>query len=102
ASGYVSDLPSFPTRRSSDLHAGARKDLRDKRDPVERIEPLGAVKGLAGPLRFTQHVPDQAKNSPGHGDIRIEMDRPLRKGHSLRSEEHTSELQSQSNLVCRL
>src|SRR3954466_15000157 len=27
-------------------HAGARKDLRNKRDPVERIEPLGAIKGL--------------------------------------------------------
>src|SRR2546430_14795556 len=25
-----------------------------------------------------------------------------RRGHSIRSEEHTSELQSQSNLVCRL
>src|SRR5205085_8056654 len=29
-------------------------------------------------------------------------DRPGRRGHDLRSEEHTSELQSQSNLVCRL
>src|SRR2546430_4136251 len=28
--------------------------------------------------------------------------RPLPRGHDLRSEEHTSELQSQSNLVCRL
>src|SRR2546430_7992942 len=27
---------------------------------------------------------------------------PLRNGPALRSEEHTSELQSQSNLVCRL
>src|SRR2546430_5304383 len=28
--------------------------------------------------------------------------RPLRGGGAVRSEEHTSELQSQSNLVCRL
>src|SRR2546430_13123833 len=28
--------------------------------------------------------------------------RPHRKGNARRSEEHTSELQSQSNLVCRL
>src|SRR2546430_9174337 len=36
---------------------------------------------------------------PEHGD---EHGRRRPEGHALRSEEHTSELQSQSNLVCRL
>src|SRR5688572_30925202 len=34
-----------------------------------------------------------------HRDVRERLDHPPRQ---LRSEEHTSELQSQSNLVCRL
>src|SRR5688572_31341588 len=32
----------------------------------------------------------------------VDVDRLSRSGRTLRSEEHTSELQSQSNLVCRL
>src|SRR2546430_9187151 len=32
----------------------------------------------------------------------VDETRPRNQGASLRSEEHTSELQSQSNLVCRL
>src|SRR2546427_10222294 len=35
--------------------------------------------------------------------LRVDTERTLRRaGFALRSEEHTSELQSQSNLVCRL
>src|SRR2546430_10479362 len=46
---------------------------------------------------------DQDDRSRPAGDLIleiIEIDRPLPRFH--RSEEHTSELQSQSNLVCRL
>src|SRR5437588_3972524 len=57
--GSHRDLPSFPTRRSSDLTRG----------------------GGAG--RGAQRARPQA-------------------GHRVRSEEHTSELQSHSDLVCRL
>src|SRR2546427_10806118 len=35
-------------------------------------------------------------------DFEVRLLRDLRAGDHLRSEEHTSELQSQSNLVCRL
>src|SRR5438270_6687030 len=37
-------------------------------------------------------------DNDGHGDVIV----AARGSHVLRSEEHTSELQSQSNLVCRL
>src|SRR2546427_11766518 len=37
-----------------------------------------------------------------HHPSRLDGDEPHRRGERDRSEEHTSELQSQSNLVCRL
>src|SRR5438270_13781409 len=74
------DLHSFPTRRSSDL----------LREAGYRIVPV----------------------NPGHSTILGEQsyptltaaeDRGMPRVHrNDRSEEHTSELQSQSNLVCRL
>src|SRR5690606_41291171 len=75
--------PSFPTRRSSDL-GRARPDPRGE---------------LAGP-----------GHAPGHGPLRREglhsggLAEPPRRllDASARSEEHTSELQSRENLVCRL
>src|SRR5690606_41953752 len=88
-------LPSFPTRRSSDLPrqllVGQRRS-DPRRHPVRRrlelslqgrrCEPaieLGA--GAAKPLVDQRRLP-----SP----------------FAARSEEHTSELQSRENLVCRL
>src|SRR3990167_8670123 len=64
-SGAHRHLPSFPTRRSSDLSASKAR----RSEILKRLE------------RF----PLQLLTVPG-----------------IRSEEHTSELQSQSNLVCRL
>src|SRR5205807_7054422 len=66
------DLPSFPTRRSSDLSSA---DVRDDRDRL-RLR--------AG--RDCYHV--RLHDYP--------------RAHLHRSEEHTSELQSPCNLVCRL
>src|SRR2546430_9421203 len=45
--------------------------------------------------------PRLGAQAPDHGRRRAEGIRP-REGPDRRSEEHTSELQSQSNLVCRL
>src|SRR5688572_30915748 len=64
--GHHRDLHSFPTRRSSDLHAFGGPGAEPH--PAQR-HPAQAAAGGGGPVR---------------------------------SEEHTSELQSQSNLVCRL
>src|SRR5438034_8690519 len=70
-------LHSFPTRRSSDL---ARRAARDRCS-------LRSGRRAAAPRRDARakerHVPDAA-------------------GRWERSEEHTSELQSHSDLVCRL
>src|SRR5690606_41560471 len=77
-------LHSFPTRRSSDLAAGGA---------VLFAAAAGAERHGADRLG---HVPDQraARAAGGAGGHRC-ADR-------ARSEEHTSELQSRENLVCRL
>src|SRR5690606_41610686 len=75
------DLHSFPTRRSS--------DLRNARRPV-------TARPAARPV---------AEHASGHAHVGVGTHFPLlganTKGY-LRSEEHTSELQSRENLVCRL
>src|SRR5205085_10152069 len=76
-------LHSFPTRRSSDLLNGqvALVDFREANPP--RL--------VGGNLSVLQ---------PVAAGILIKIDAGV--GSLIRSEEHTSELQSQSNLVCRL
>src|SRR5207244_12915278 len=69
------DLPSFPTRRSS--------DLRDRRVPPQE--------SCSRPCR-TKCCPPPSWGFPLHGA----------RGRRTRSEEHTSELQSPDHLVCRL
>src|SRR5437773_7573014 len=74
------DLPSFPTRRSSDL--------------VAERDQLGEV-GLAG-AGFGEHDQISVFQAVVEG-----IDDSLENAN-LRSEEHTSELQSHHDLVCRL
>src|SRR5262249_62193339 len=88
-------LPSFPTRRSSDLfsafNGSTRIALRAGMNeasiptPARRIATRARVKGSLG-LTSTS---------------RLEIPRVAAKVIT-RSEEHTSELQSLTNLVCRL
>src|SRR5690606_40575074 len=87
--GRLQVILSFPTRRSSALallFAGhdLAAALRPQNDPFNRLLKVGVVDGLFAlaackDSRFIDHV----------FDVR-------------RSEEHTSELQSRENLVCRL
>src|SRR5688572_31722401 len=79
----------FPTRRSSDLKRLATFDAKgsilvgDVHPEVEEVAgALTPVPGGVGPLTITMLMHNTLK--------------------AARSEEHTSELQSQSNLVCRL
>src|SRR5205085_12373802 len=82
------DLHSFPTRRSSDLRPGQQVSGQEVDAPLSAGPAL-----LQGPLG--QH--------PGGLDELHVVERHQRlQGRVGRSEEHTSELQSQSNLVCRL
>src|SRR5688572_33124788 len=71
-------LPSFPTRRSSD--------------------PLGGERLQAG-VQAVQSRLDAALERGVERSNGLGVVEQARRG---RSEEHTSELQSQSNLVCRL
>src|SRR5205085_11219632 len=76
-------LPSFPTRRSSDLPPLCRS-----RDRSCRLRPSCS--------RTT------APTSPSRTCTRRACAFNSHLAQSGRSEEHTSEFQSQSNLVCRL
>src|SRR5262249_58597591 len=95
------DPLSFPTRRSSDLDAVAQR-LRLLHRPARDADDLV----VDGPetLDADQQVADagllelDALLAPGERD-RVGDERPAQAG---RSEEHTSELQSLTNLVCRL
>src|SRR5690606_41960165 len=88
-SGPPRDLPSFPTRRSSDLGLRltswryARQFPRPSDDVRSRIPWPPQGRGW-----WTKYPPISA------------LAQPVR--HPARSEEHTSELQSRENLVCRL
>src|SRR5205085_11927124 len=100
--GYVHLLysHSFPTRRSSDLiRMRIASQLLDLFPAVKNLHPsvggremYRARRTAADVLRVDQHavLPQQI--------LRGQRIAPA----NLRSEEHTSELQSQSNLVCRL
>src|SRR5688572_31804312 len=77
ASGHPRDLHSFPTRRSSDLRRFVSHDRR----------------GASSRCTLNSRRPIRARGASRRAIFRMSW---------LRSEEHTSELQSQSNLVCRL
>src|SRR5690606_41324268 len=88
------DLPSFPTRRSSDLSCSrsARTRGSGPRSSTPCSTPAGGRDGWRG--SSWEYVP-----------IFTDIARPIRacwRSWSRRSEEHTSELQSRENLVCRL
>src|SRR5690606_41871842 len=92
-------LASFPTRRSSDLRsrrAAPHPASRDKAADIQQGRPLsrrlrrggkGDAQGV-GALDQFLHIAEHV----------IDLELVL----AERSEEHTSELQSRENLVCRL
>src|SRR5262249_62343502 len=86
ASGAHPYPPSFPTRRSSDLLVQQGERLGDARRP--RVSEARCFHRSSS-VSIMKH-----RKGGRHG---IQGDPPFR-----RSEEHTSELQSLTNLVCRL
>src|SRR5262249_62128320 len=97
--GSPRSRPSFPTRRSSDLHcfrprvlpAKGDQRLAWRADEVDGCEPRAV--GIEGEARLERVHRRAAGKVYGY-----EPPAPL----PPRSEEHTSELQSLTNLVCRL
>src|SRR5690606_40372168 len=82
-------LLPFPTRRSSDL-----RDLSRQGDHGPGTDPAGGVDH--DPDLFDPAARFGASLSPS---ARVDN---MRRFIGFRSEEHTSELQSRENLVCRL
>src|SRR5699024_12753238 len=85
---------AFPTRRSSDLvPSGVTADgsVRCTRNPARSGDLHGRDEGNA-----------RAALLPGLGTQGPWGGRPAPQGPCVRSEEHTSELQSRFELVCRL
>src|SRR5207302_10567948 len=95
-------LPSFPTRRSSDLDHAARRLAGDGRlvgDPVEE-ERLDELRLREGRCDLDQRLAREHDTSLGHRPHVAREAKSLERLEVLsRSEEHTSELQSRENLV---
>src|SRR5690606_41223384 len=96
----IPELPSFPTRRSSDLNY----------DGIQQLSRQGDVFQWGGAWLCEGGV---CPTPDGRGQLLAielpELRKPegrfyatSRRGKQLRSEEHTSELQSRENIVCRL
>src|SRR5690606_40290339 len=96
----VPALHSFPTRRSSDL---------EHRGGLVAHAGVPAIPGEGALAAVRRHLQHWGTTGREHFDRDLALARagahqgpladPLR---DLRSEEHTSELQSRENLVCRL
>src|SRR5690606_42002270 len=98
--GSHSDLLSFPTRRSSDLLAPFLPQIVVASDCVLQLYPLvlSLIYSLVriqrkSSMRLATSLVMPSSLSKYSNRLKIE---------AVRSEEHTSELQSRENLVCRL
>src|SRR5207253_8835313 len=95
-------LPSFPTRRSSDLLEISV--LAPNFDDIPPPTLRGAANAIQ--LEFDDHERGNSKGNPGlpdRGEATAAPHDPFvvfQQGNFPRSEEHTSELQSRGHLVC--
>src|SRR2546430_9881340 len=81
----------FPTRRSSDLYRFVGKVEEAAGRILLAVLPFENLSGSRKHDSFSDGLTEEMITQLGRLDPR-----------RLRSEEHTSELQSQSNIVCRL
>src|SRR5690606_40348445 len=96
-SSYVHHLalPSFPTRRSSDLDFDGALYLDNT-----LLAQEGSPSPVSGRNWRSLGSAVVALNDAGQWAMRAQLDGDT--SSDIRSEEHTSELQSRENLVCRL
>src|SRR5207247_8938774 len=98
-SSYHHHLHSFPTRRSSDLQA--RRTLTIYSPIAGVVIEKMAVAGQRVEPGMTLYRIADLSTIWVYGDV-YEYELPFVKVGQERSEEHTSELQSRVDLVCRL
>src|SRR5206468_12038351 len=94
-------LHSFPTRRSSDLSTKVEYEF-----PGTSAFALKATNDIVNLPKRGGTISVRVNGAPD-GDVSsgrgaIVYDRTATDAHFIRSEEHTSELQSRSDIVCRL
>src|SRR5699024_11344439 len=92
-------LPPFPTRRSSELGSGAPREASRRAAENFRAAAFSSRRLRAASVRA---VRARLLRLFGDGDICSCGFMALLRRPNLRSEEHTSELQSRFDLVCRL
>src|SRR5690606_41793316 len=91
--GACDHTPCYPTRRSSDLTCDGSAPGSTRRN----------ASGLAAASRTRCGSPKRRFSASSQNSCRISVSGSAAvRTASLRSEEHTSELQSRENLVCRL
>src|SRR5206468_12247915 len=99
---HLPDLHSFPTRRSSDLPVLFEACVTDRHSPIQTYLAGDRAPRVCGLVFRTS---GGAYSGMRASDLFLWSPWPLapRPGAPpARSEEHTSELQSRSDLVCRL
>src|SRR5205823_12433208 len=90
-------LPSFPTRRSSDLPRRRRRSADARSAGKPDVARVRAAAARPPPDVAHAHRLDRRLRRSGRGRAAAARTRA-----TSRSEEHTSELQSLAYLVCRL
>src|SRR5207249_10967263 len=94
--------PSFPTRRSSDLNIDGKKNTGGTWGSIENIDTTTAGVLTKGP---SANVDGSANINlvyvDSSGAVKYRQRTSSWQSATTRSEEHTSELQSRFDLVCR-
>src|SRR5690606_41216591 len=95
------DHPSFPTRRSSDLLVRVA-EMRESTRIIKQC--VKWLKANPGPVMVDNYkvAPPSREEMKDDMEALIHHFKLFTEGYCVRSEEHTSELQSRENLVCRL
>src|SRR5207248_11405390 len=96
------DLHSFPTRRSSDLCKPKPFELPARESGYVALMVAGCAGSSAEYQNFKQVMDRTGSVGGSRPPALIALARRPQFSARLRSEEHTSELQSPYDLVCRL